>query len=79
MWNGFMAPIAFAHFLRLRYYYSMFSRSAIRGADARLLNLVNSAPEPVKGGYTKVRELVSRWAGNVLAPAAPQEAAPARR
>jgi len=78
MWNGFMAPIAFAHFLRLRFYYSMFSRSAIRAADARMLGYVNSAPEPVKGIYTKARELVARWAGNVLAPAQ-EPVAPARR
>jgi enoyl-CoA hydratase/carnithine racemase len=78
MWNGFMAPIAFAHFLRLRFYYSMFSRSAIRAADARMMGYVNSAPEPVKGVYTKARELVARWAGNVLAPAQ-EPVAPARR
>ncbi|KAG9103078.1 ATP-dependent RNA helicase [Ceratobasidium sp. 370] len=77
LWNGFLAPIAFAHFLRLRFYYSMFSRSAIRGADARMLNYANNAPEPVKGTYMKARELVTRWSGNVLAPA--QEPAPVRR
>ncbi|KAG8694088.1 hypothetical protein FRC08_008718, partial [Ceratobasidium sp. 394] len=76
-WNGFLAPIAFAHFLRLRFYYSMFSRSAIRGADVRMLNYVNNAPEPFKGTYMKARELVTRWSGNVLAPA--QEPAPVRR
>lgn len=77
-WNGFMAPIAFAHFLRLRYYYSMFSRSAIRGADARLANYANTAPEPIKGVYRKARELVVRWSGNVLAPQ-PEQPAPVRR
>jgi len=70
MWNGFMAPIAFAHFLRLRYYYSMFSRSAIKAADSRLTSYVEQSPEPIKGIYGKVREQVVRWSGTVLAPAA---------
>ena len=56
-----MAPIAFAHFLRLRYYYSMFSRSAIKAADSRLTSYVEQAPEPIKGIYNKVREQVVRW------------------
>lgn len=73
-----MAPIAFAHFLRLRYYYSMFSRSAIKAADSRLTSYVEQAPEPVKGIYGKVREQVVRWSGTVLAPA-PQDPVAVRR
>ncbi|CAE6422403.1 unnamed protein product [Rhizoctonia solani] len=67
-WNGFIAPIAFAHFLRLRYYYSMFSRNAINAADGHIQNYVNGTPA-AKVGYEKVKEVVTRWSGTVLVPA----------
>lgn len=77
-WNGFLAPIAFAHFLRLRFYYSIFSRSAIKSADTRVQGYVNGTPA-LKDGYAKARELVVRWSGTVLAPNEPAPAPAPRR
>ncbi|KAH7340990.1 hypothetical protein B0J17DRAFT_653631 [Rhizoctonia solani] len=78
-WNGFIAPIAFAHFLRLRYYYSMFSRNAIKAADGHIQTYVNGTPA-AKAGYDKVKEVITRWSGTVLAPAnAAAEPGPAPR
>ncbi|GAB1517846.1 Transmembrane nucleoporin [Rhizoctonia solani] len=67
-WNGFIAPIAFAHFLRLRFYYSLFSRNAIKGADGHIQGYVNGTPA-AKAGYEKFKEVVTRWSGTVLVPA----------
>ncbi|CAE6516646.1 unnamed protein product [Rhizoctonia solani] len=77
-WNGFIAPIAFAHFLRLRFYYSTFSRNAIKAADGHIQTYVNGTPA-AKAGYEKFKEVVTRWSGTVLAPANAEPAPAPRR
>lgn len=67
-WNGFVAPIAFAHFLRLRFYYSVFSRNAIKAADGHIQGYVSGTPA-AKSGYEKFKEVLTRWSGTVLVPA----------
>jgi hypothetical protein len=51
--NSFLAPIFFAHFLRLRYYHSAFTRTAVDDITSRIDNLAAGQAPPVQ----KVRAL----------------------
>ncbi|KAH7883887.1 hypothetical protein F5I97DRAFT_1896518 [Phlebopus sp. FC_14] len=70
--NSLLAPIVYAHFLRLRYFQSGFTRAAVASVDVRITALVNRADVPpvVRQVWGKVKELTARWAGSSLEPAA---------
>lgn len=75
--NSILVPIAYAHFLRSRYYYSAFTRGTIDGLIAR----VNAkATEPgAHPMFTKVwattKLYVGRWASATVIQPAPAAAA----
>ncbi|KAK4052198.1 Transmembrane nucleoporin [Microbotryomycetes sp. JL201] len=86
--NSFLAPLFYAHFLRLRYYLSPPTRQAFGWVSAQIDHLINnpSCPAPVKKGVSTVRDLIIRYSESVLqvgqqqpgaAGAAPRPAAPA--
>ncbi|KAK4049780.1 Transmembrane nucleoporin [Microbotryomycetes sp. JL221] len=85
--NSFLAPLFYAHFLRLRYYLSPPTRQAFGWVSAQIDHGINSpnCPTPVKKGVSTVRDLIIRYSQSVLqvggqgqpgaAGAAPQPAA----
>lgn len=68
--NSLLAPVIYAHFLRLRYYQSAFTREAVSYADQRITTaLGHPAIPPVVGGvWVKVKEFTTKWAGSVIEP-----------
>lgn len=64
--NSLIAPLFYAHFLRQRYYQSVFTRQAVSYADGRLsATLANPVVPPVVGTvWGKVREFTTKWAGS---------------
>jgi len=87
--NSILVPLLYAHFLRLRYYYSAFTRDAVRVADEWIAAQIvgPSIPPQVKKAWEFARAGIVRWGGNILEPGqqpaqqqpqAPPRAAPAR-
>ncbi|KAG8220086.1 P-loop containing nucleoside triphosphate hydrolase protein [Butyriboletus roseoflavus] len=64
--NSLVAPLIYAHFLRLRYYQSAFTREAVSYADERVLTtLANPIVPPIIGTvWGKAREFAIKWAGS---------------
>ncbi|KIO34526.1 hypothetical protein M407DRAFT_240427 [Tulasnella calospora MUT 4182] len=82
MKNSFLAPIVFAQFLRLRYYYSAFTRTVVQNADGLITNYVDqpSAPPALKQAWGPVRAAITKYGASVIEPAQPAAgAAGARR
>ncbi|KAL8291685.1 hypothetical protein RQP46_001943 [Phenoliferia psychrophenolica] len=74
--NSLLAPLFFAHFLRLRYYLSPPTRQAFAWVSAQVDHGIGhpSCPPMVKKGVTVARDLIIRYSESVLsvnqAPAA---------
>lgn len=68
--NSLLAPIAFAHFVRQRYFQSAFTREAVTGTTRRVEAFVHreSTPPMVVQVFEKGQLLVQRWAGVALTP-----------
>jgi len=67
--NALLSPIIYAHFLRQRYYQSVFTKDAVGGATKKLDEYVAKANNPsVSQIYGKFKMLVERWVGNVIEP-----------
>ncbi|KAM0749625.1 hypothetical protein T439DRAFT_326505 [Meredithblackwellia eburnea MCA 4105] len=66
--NSFLAPLFFAHFLRLRYYLSEPTRKAFADVNQRVDKLLAhpSCPPPVKKGVETVRMLIIRYSESAL-------------
>lgn len=66
--NSLLAPLLYAHFLRLRFYMSSFTRAALQHMRAELDQLTQhpSCPPPVRKAYLMVTDLVTRYASTVL-------------
>jgi len=79
MQNSLLIPLAYAHFLRARYYYSSFTRDAVNIVAALIEGFANkpSSPPAVKTVWGHTKSLVQRWAGAQIQaqPAAPAAAA----
>lgn len=60
-YRSFLAPLFYAHFLRLRYYLSPPTRQAFGWVSAQIDHGINNpnCPAPVKRGVTLVRDLVN--------------------
>ncbi|KAI0050736.1 hypothetical protein FA95DRAFT_1603366 [Auriscalpium vulgare] len=83
--NSFLTPIIYAHFVRMRYFQSVFTKDAVHRAAYSVDRYV-SKPEThptVKQVWTTVQGLIGRWTGATLpapgAGAAPAPAAGAAR
>jgi len=75
--NSLLTPLLFAHFLRLRYYHSNFTRQVISTTDA-YVNNYTSGPDAhplVKQVWTPFRAAVTKWGGSAIEPQ-PAAAAP---
>ncbi|SPO48409.1 related to POM33 - transmembrane nucleoporin involved in nuclear pore complex distribution [Moesziomyces antarcticus] len=66
--NSLMAPLFYAHFLRLRFYMSSFTRAAFQHVGAVLDGYTQhqSCPPGVRKVYLTVTDLVARYASSVL-------------
>lgn len=78
--NSFIAPLFVAHFIRLRYHASAFTRTAVDSVAGKVDGFVAGKPGPAKAWDT-VKRLVRTWGGGQLVPqgaaaAAPPPAAP---
>lgn len=80
--SSFIAPLFLAHFIRLRYHASPFTRSAVDSITAKVDSLAASRP-PVQNAWTMVKRAIAAWGGGNLVgggaagrpPAAPAPAA----
>lgn len=66
--NSLLAPLLYAHFLRLRFYMSSFTRAALQHVRSELDQLTQhpSCPPVVRKGYLVLTDLVTRYACTVL-------------
>lgn len=66
--NSLLAPLLYAHFLRLRFYMSSFTRAAFQHVRSELDSLTQnpSCPQVVRNGYLMLTDLVTRYASTVL-------------
>jgi len=71
--NSLLTPLLFAHFLRLRYFHSAFTRQVFQSSDVTILNHVNTpgVNPTVKKAVETVRLLAIRWASSGIVPQAP--------
>jgi len=66
--NSLLAPLFYAHFLRLRFYMSSFTRAALQHVRAELdqITQCSSCPPSGRKGYLMLTDLVTRYASTVL-------------
>lgn len=72
--NSFLTPILFAHFLRLRWYHSGFTRGVVQTSDGAVTQYVNSpnAHPLIKKAWGPLRTTITKWGGGgALEPRAP--------
>lgn len=72
--NSFLTPIIYAHFVRMRFFQSAFTREAIVAVTLKIDGYANrpDVPPIVKQGWGAFQSLIGRWTGTTLnAPAAP--------
>ncbi|KAI0252620.1 hypothetical protein BJV78DRAFT_1199954 [Lactifluus subvellereus] len=72
--NSFLTPIFYAHFVRMRFFQSAFTKEAIIRVTAKIDGYINSpdVPPAVKRGWTTMQSLIGRWTGATLSAPAPQ-------
>jgi len=76
--NSLLTPLIFAHFLRLRYFHSSFTRQVIHASDVSISKYIN-APDTnpaVKKAVETGKAFLVKWAGNSIQPQANGPAAP---
>lgn len=75
--NSFLHPLFFAHFLRLRYYLSPQTRSAVSTVNEYIDHYLEhpSCPAVVKKGINVVRSLITQYADSIISTAAAHPAA----
>ncbi|KAI9512358.1 hypothetical protein F5148DRAFT_1164320 [Russula earlei] len=76
--NSFLTPIFYAHFIRMRFFQSAFTREAIVRVTAKIDQYVDrpETPPAVKQGWRTVQGLIGRWTGTTLNAPAPAGQAP---
>jgi transmembrane protein 33 len=76
--NSFFTPIIYAHFVRMRYYQSAFTREAIKRVATKIDEYINGPdmPPALKRGWATVQSLIGRWTGTTLNASVPQAPPP---
>ncbi|THH26658.1 hypothetical protein EUX98_g7535 [Antrodiella citrinella] len=79
--NSLISPIIYAHFLRQRYYQSLFTRTAISVVHGYVDGYVRKPGTPPVAVtiWDKFTMILSRWAGSTLVPQQPAAAAAGAR
>ncbi|VDB99390.1 unnamed protein product [Peniophora sp. CBMAI 1063] len=77
--NSFLTPIIFAHFLRMRYFQSPFTKAALGRVIYYIDDFANKPDSPpmAKQVWGTVQQLVGRWTGATMPPRTANAAAPA--
>jgi transmembrane protein 33 len=68
--NSLLSPIIFAHFLRQRYYHSLFTRNALANTSRRIDRYLSrpGIPPSVVMIWRRTKMLIGRWGGRTLEP-----------
>ncbi|KAL1407730.1 Transmembrane nucleoporin [Vanrija albida] len=66
--GSFVAPLFLAHFIRLRYHASPFTRSTINTIGAKIDQLAAGHPGAIQNGWTTVKRAIHAWGGGNLVP-----------
>jgi transmembrane protein 33 len=71
--NSFFTPIIYAHFVRMRYYQSAFTREAIKRVATMIDEYISGPdmPPAIKRGWATIQSLIGRWTGTTLNAHAP--------
>ncbi|KAI0307570.1 hypothetical protein B0F90DRAFT_1664656 [Multifurca ochricompacta] len=66
--NSFLTPIIYAHFIRMRFFQSTFTRESIIAVTAKVDEYANGpdVPPVIKQGWATVQSLIGRWTGTTL-------------
>ncbi len=73
--NSLLSPLIYAHFLRQRYYHSIFTRNAIAHVSVLITNQAQKFGNPtVIRVWENAQVLIGRWGGSTLAPQQPAAA-----
>lgn len=77
--NSLLAPVIFAHFLRLRFYQSQFTQRAVSHVQSLIDGFVRRPGNPpvLASVWEKAKVLITRWSGTVLTQAPQPQAQPA--
>lgn len=77
--NSLLAPIIYAHFLRLRYYQSNFTQRAVGHVKTLIDGYVRRPGNPpvLVSVWDKAQFIIARWAGSVITQQQPANPAPA--
>jgi hypothetical protein len=68
--NALVSPLIYAHFLRQRYYQSVFTREAVGTVTDRIDGFIKreGTPPVVVMVWDRLQMFVQRWAGSALEP-----------
>ncbi|KAL7410187.1 hypothetical protein BDY24DRAFT_401030 [Mrakia frigida] len=72
--NSVLAPILVAHFLRMRYHHSAFTRGAVDYVTGRADATIANQSPVIQKGWNTVKGLIKKWNGTIIAR---RDAAPA--
>lgn len=72
--NSFVAPIFFAHFLRLRYHQSTFTKAAVDGIGARIDGIAQKQSPAVQNAWGTAKRVIRTWGGGNLVGNRPRPA-----
>lgn len=71
-WTGsFLAPLFLAHFIRLRYHASPFTRQAVNTVTAKIDQFALPRGGAIANGWNFVKRMVGQWGGGKLVPQQP--------
>jgi len=68
--NSLLAPVIYAHFLRMRYYQSRFTQQSVVHVNLLVDGFLRKPGNPpiLLSVWEKVQMVLGRWAGTVLQP-----------
>ncbi|KAI9635146.1 putative endoplasmic reticulum protein [Dioszegia hungarica] len=75
--SSFIAPIFLAHFIRLRYHASPFTRHAVNALTGRIDGLAGNQGGVVANVWGTIKRVVGSWGGGRLVPQQPGQGAAA--
>lgn len=75
--SSLIAPIFLAHFIRLRYHASAFTRQAVGTVTSRIDGFAGAQGGLVANAWGTVKRLIGTWGGASMMPTQPQAPPPA--
>jgi hypothetical protein len=68
--SSFIAPIFLAHFIRLRYHASPFTRHAVNTVGAKIDGFTAGQAPAVQNAWATAKRVLGQWGGGQLVPGA---------